>query len=59
LSSHADRIKKETSLELKPEGKGNIRIEKTEDEIPLDKLGRDNPILHFDEVFLYEDDLGD
>ena len=25
----------------------------------MDKLGRDNPIIHFGEVYLYEDDLGD
>lgn len=28
-------------------------------EIPLARLGRDNPILHFGEIYLYEDDLGD
>ncbi len=25
----------------------------------MSRLGRDNPILHFAEVYLYEDDLGD
>ena len=30
-----------------------------EAEIPLARLGRDNPILHFGELYLYEDDLGD
>lgn len=59
LSNHIDRIKKETSLTLKSDKKGEIKVEPTEDPIPLDKLGRDNPIIHFDEVFLYEDDLGD
>lgn len=29
------------------------------EEIPLDKLGQDNPILHYGEVVLYEDELGD
>eukprot|EP00347_Sterkiella_histriomuscorum_P000847 403374292 len=28
-------------------------------EIPLGKLGQDNPILHFAEVVLFEDELGD
>jgi len=31
----------------------------SEVEIPLSKLGVDNPILHFGEVTLYEDELGD
>jgi type 2A phosphatase activator TIP41 len=34
-------------------------VEKTDEEIPVDRLGRENPILHFYEVILYEDDLGD
>ena len=25
----------------------------------IERLGRDNPIIHFGEVFLFEDDLGD
>ena len=28
-------------------------------EIPLSRLGRDNPILHFAELYLYESDLDD
>ena len=74
LSNHVDRLKKETTLDLstppassagateeeqKDVSGSAIRIEPTEEPIPLDKLGRDNPILHFGEVFLYEDDLGD
>ena len=60
LSRHAAKVKIETSLELPVEAKHNrIRIEEGEFEIPLAKLGRDNPILHFTELYLYEDDLGD
>jgi type 2A phosphatase activator TIP41 len=38
-----------------------LKVEETdpEVEIPIARLGRDNPILHFAEVYLYEDDLGD
>lgn len=59
ISNHIDRLKNETSLKLESDKKGEMRVEPTDDQIPLDKLGRDNPILHFGEVFLYEDDLGD
>jgi hypothetical protein len=60
LSKHTDRIKKETSLEIKSETQeGSIRVESTEEGIPFERLGRDNPIIHFGEVYLFEDDLGD
>lgn len=61
LSKDAQRIKRETSLELIPAADSHVHltVEATEEAIPLEMLGRDNPILHFDEVFLYEDDLGD
>lgn len=36
-----------------------IRIEPTNEELPLDKLGRDNPILHYTEVNLFDDELND
>jgi len=36
-----------------------LKIEETDEQIPVEMLGKDNPILHFNEVFLYEDDLGD
>jgi type 2A phosphatase activator TIP41 len=29
------------------------------DEIPTDMLGKDNPIVHYGEVVLFEDELGD
>jgi len=34
-------------------------VEETQEAIPIERLGRENPIIHFGEVYLYEDDLGD
>ena len=67
LSANQERIKKETGFalpmpteeELKKESVGEIKVEKTDEEIPIHRLGRDNPIIHFGEVYMYEDDLGD
>jgi hypothetical protein len=59
ISKHSERIRKETSLELPAPLQGKISVETTSEAIPLDRLGRDNPILHFGEIYLYEDDLGD
>ena len=66
LSNHVERIKNETALELEvseevakaQSGKFKIETPSTET-IPLERLGRENPIIHFGEIFLYEDDLGD
>jgi type 2A phosphatase activator TIP41 len=67
LSSAAKRVFLETSLQFPalmtsagievPKSKLSIVPSKTE--LPLHRLGRDNPILHFGEVYLFEDDLGD
>ncbi|KAF3924811.1 hypothetical protein ABW21_db0202210 [Orbilia brochopaga] len=38
---------------------GNARFEPTTEQIPLDKLRRQDPILFFDDVMLYEDELAD
>ncbi|KAF3915420.1 hypothetical protein AA313_de0209192 [Arthrobotrys entomopaga] len=38
---------------------GTKQFEPTEDHIPLDKLRRQDPILFFDDVMLYEDELAD
>lgn len=68
LSKHVDRIKKETALDLlkgveKKEGEatqaGEIKVEETQEAIPIERLGRENPIIHFGEIYQYEDDLGD
>ena len=61
LSKHARRLKLETALDLAcAPGEAPLRVEVApEAEIPLARLGRDNPILHFGELYLYEDDLGD
>lgn len=32
---------------------GEVKIEATTDEIPYDRLGKDNPILYYDEVVLF------
>jgi type 2A phosphatase activator TIP41 len=34
-------------------------VEETSEDIPISKLGMDNPILNYNEVTLFEDDLGD
>jgi type 2A phosphatase activator TIP41 len=59
VSNHIERIKNETSLLLSSNGKGEIRVEASDEAIPVEMLGRENPIIHFGEVYLYEDDLGD
>ena len=61
LADAKSRVKKETGLELgSNEEKSSIRMDKeSEEAIPFERLGRDNPILHFGEVYLFEDDLGD
>ncbi|KAK9454055.1 TIP41-like family-domain-containing protein [Dipodascopsis uninucleata] len=40
-------------------GQDSISFELTNDKIPLDKLRRPDPILFFDDVVLFEDELGD
>jgi len=36
-----------------------FKIIKTDEAIPMDKLGTDNPILFYTDVLLFQDDLGD
>jgi type 2A phosphatase activator TIP41 len=38
---------------------GKVRIEETSEEIPLERLGEDNPIEWASMLHLYEDELGD
>jgi len=40
-------------------GNGNISIELTNEDIPLDMLGQDNPIIHFMVINLFDDELDD
>jgi len=63
-----EEIKKYTSLNIlgadnsnaQEESKfDNIKIEETEEQIPYNRLGQDNPILHAGEVYTYECDLED
>lgn len=37
----------------------NIRIEASSEELPVHRLGQDNPILHFMQVSLFDDELCD
>lgn len=59
LSNNTERIKNETSLQIVSKGKGELKVEVADEAIPVEMLGRENPIIHFGEVYLYEDDLGD
>jgi type 2A phosphatase activator TIP41 len=61
LSNNRERVKNETSLDLgeAEEKQGHLKVEATEEQIPVERLGRENPIIHYSEVLLYEDDLGD
>ena len=64
LSRHARRIQLETSLKLpvfEKHGPIDLKIDDSDKdlEIPLSRLGRENPILHFSELYLYESDLDD
>ena len=64
LLDNITRIKNELGLDLsKPTdeglGKAKLSIEPTEEDIPVHRLGKDNPILHYDDVHLFEDELED
>jgi type 2A phosphatase activator TIP41 len=57
LSSH--NIFDQTKLEVDPFAKNSIIIEKTTEELPVHRLGKDNPILKYMEVNLFDDELCD
>ena len=60
ISNHSDRIKNLTGLRLIcSEPQGEIRVEQTEEQIPYNKLGPENPILHHGSLYLFESDLED
>ena len=69
LSTASKRVFLETSLQFPcivasagvalPKVPISIQELPSTTELPLHRLGRDNPILHWGEVYLYEDDLGD
>lgn len=49
-----------TSLKKDSDKPYSVRLDHQSNlEIPVDKLGPDNPIRHYGEVLLYEDELGD
>ena len=57
-------IKELTSLDLHKlaeEADKNqvLKVELTEQQIPFDRLGQQNPIIHFGQVYLFECDLED
>jgi type 2A phosphatase activator TIP41 len=57
LSSHG--IFEQTKLDVDPFTKTSITIEKTTEELPVHRLGKDNPIIKYMEVNLYDDELCD
>jgi hypothetical protein len=60
LSNHMENIRLSTGLEIaKPTTGSSIKIEITDIQIPYEKLGPTNPILHHGTAFLFECDLED
>jgi hypothetical protein len=62
LDKNIERIKDDFGLEIEmdeaPEH-SDIRVERCDDEIPVDRLTPANPIIHYMEVELFEDELDD
>ena len=62
LDKNLERIKNEFGLEIKPLDEVEnscITVERTEDEIPVDRLTPSNKIIHYFEIELFEDELDD
>ncbi|CAI2375410.1 unnamed protein product [Moneuplotes crassus] len=62
LSENVERIKQDFDLEIEPQEEpenSEITIERTEDEIPIHRLTPENPILHYMEIEMFEDELED
>lgn len=68
LTNHWERIKNQTALQINLDGipggqppnpQAAFRVELTDEGIPFDRLGQDNPIVHFGEIYLHECDLED
>jgi type 2A phosphatase activator TIP41 len=57
LSSHG--VYEQTKLDVDPFTKTGITIEPTTEELPVHRLGKDNPILKYMEVNLFDDELCD
>lgn len=53
ISNNKQRIKDETSLDIgnSDEKIGHIKVDSTEEQIPVERLGRENPIIHYAEVY--------
>ena len=63
MSTQIEKIKNGTALEIPPpaniDPNATIKVEITEDEIPYDRLGPENPIVHSGQIYLFECDLED
>jgi len=57
ITSHKIFNKNNSSNPITPNK--NITIDFTDEDIPLNRLGRDNPVLKFFEVLLFDDELND
>ena len=63
LSKNTEKIKNSTSLEIPVRADidptATIKSEITDEEIPYDRLGPENPIVHHGQIYLFECDLED
>ena len=62
LDKNTERIKNDLDLDLTGEESAEnseIKIERTEDEIPVHRLTPENPIVHYMEIEMFEDELED
>jgi len=59
ITSDDDFKKKYNVSKIQENEEDFVNIELTNEELPIDKLGRDNPILHYNEINLFDDELND
>jgi hypothetical protein len=64
FNSHFENLKIKEVKEIKDDAQNNnkdnnISIELTNEEIPLEMLGQDNPIIHYMVINLFDDELDD
>ncbi len=50
---------KGTVMQFKQESSSKASISVTKEEIPVHRLGQDNPLIFYDEITLFEDELQD
>ena len=58
FNSHFDNLKNKDEAHVK-DIDNNISVEITNEEIPLEMLGQDNPIIHYMVINLFDDELDD